>query len=260
MLEPHQVDQILGQPIYAVGQIELGSVSQVYSDDATGLPAWATVHAGVPGTRTAFIPLADATLNGTRLTVPYNRNTISAAPPVEARGGHLSLSEAAALHRHYGLHGVDNQPEVTPPTNALTDRETAKTATGQTGLTRSEEQLQIATTSRPTETVRLRKYIVTEERTVTVTVQREEVRLEREPIDGGRDSQIGVGPQDVDGSTPEHEMVLYEEQVFIQKRVVPVERVKLVKKTITEMQHVTEQVRKERIETDLPRTTEADDR
>ena len=44
--------------------------------------------------------------------------------------------------------------------------------------------------------------------------------------------------------------MLSEEQVVVDKQVVPKERVRLGKETVTTDQEVTEEVRKERIETD----------
>ena len=48
----------------------------------------------------------------------------------------------------------------------------------------------------------------------------------------------------------EHEVILYEEEVVVDKQVVPKERVRLDKDVVTEEQPVTEQVRKEQIEVD----------
>ncbi len=45
-------------------------------------------------------------------------------------------------------------------------------------------------------------------------------------------------------------MVLTEEQVVVEKEAVPVERVKLGKETVTEERQVSEEVRKEQIETE----------
>ena len=49
-------------------------------------------------------------------------------------------------------------------------------------MTRSEERLNVGTERQATGRVRLRKYVTTENVTQTVPVQREEVRIEREPI------------------------------------------------------------------------------
>lgn len=44
--------------------------------------------------------------------------------------------------------------------------------------------------------------------------------------------------------------MLYEEQPVIDKRIVPKERVRLAKQTVTEQREVTDQVRKEQVRTD----------
>jgi len=114
-------------------------------------------------------------------------------------------------------------------------------------MTRSEEQLKVGTEQVETGRARLRKHVVTEQQTVTVPVSREEVRVEREPITDANRDQAVAGP---DISEEEHEVVLTEERPVVQKEAVPVERVKLAKESVTEDHQVSEQVRKEQIETE----------
>ena len=76
-------------------------------------------------------------------------------------------------------------------------------------------------------------------------MQREEVRVEREPItDANRDDAL-AGP---DISEEEHEVVLHAEEPVVEKRAVPKERVRLETDTVTDEETVSEKVRKERIE------------
>lgn len=114
-------------------------------------------------------------------------------------------------------------------------------------MTRSEERLNVGATTQESGRARLRKYVVTEEQTVTVPVTREEIRIEREPITEANRDQALAG---VEISEEEHEVVLHEERVVVNKETVPVERVALGKETVTEQQEVTESVRKEQIDTD----------
>ena len=51
-------------------------------------------------------------------------------------------------------------------------------------------------------------------------------------------------------SEEEHEVVLHEEEVVVDKRVVPKERVRLDKDTVTDEAQVSEEVRKEEVEID----------
>ena len=60
-------------------------------------------------------------------------------------------------------------------------------------MTRSEEELLVGKARQETARVRLRKYVVTEQVQTTVPVQREEVRVEREPItEANRDRALTV--------------------------------------------------------------------
>jgi uncharacterized protein (TIGR02271 family) len=95
------------------------------------------------------------------------------------------------------------------------------------------------------ELVRLKKRVVTEAQQVTVPVQHEEVRLEREPITGANREQALDGPAIHES---EHDMTLNEEEVVVSERTVPKERVQLDKDVVTDQQTVQEDVRKERID------------
>ena len=112
-------------------------------------------------------------------------------------------------------------------------------------MTRSEEELRVGKTSRESGRARLRKYVVTEQVQKTVPVQREEVRVEREPITDANVGDAKAGPAI---SEEEHEVTLHEEEVVTEKRAVPKERVRLDKETVTDDQTVSEEVRKEQIE------------
>jgi uncharacterized protein (TIGR02271 family) len=119
-------------------------------------------------------------------------------------------------------------------------------------MTRSEEELLVGKAQRETGRARLRKYVVTEQVQTTVPVQREEVRVEREPITEANREQALDGPEI---SEEEHEVVLHEEIPVVDKHTAPKERVSLQKDTISDEREVSEEVRKERIETegDTPR-------
>jgi uncharacterized protein (TIGR02271 family) len=114
-------------------------------------------------------------------------------------------------------------------------------------MTRSEEHLQVGTTSQEAGRVRLRKYVTTEQETQTVPVSREQAVLEREPI---TDANVGDAASGPDISEEEHEVVLSEERPTVSKTTEPVERVRLGTETVTDQETVTEEVRKEHIEPD----------
>ena len=119
-------------------------------------------------------------------------------------------------------------------------------------MTRSEEQLRVGTQRVEAGRARLRKYVVEEQVSTTVPVSHEEVRIEREPI---TDANVGNATEGPAISEEEHEVVLHEEVPVVQKEAVPVERVRLNTETVTEQQTVSEEVRKEQIDTDTDTDT-----
>jgi uncharacterized protein (TIGR02271 family) len=112
-------------------------------------------------------------------------------------------------------------------------------------MTRSEERLNVGKERVQTGKARLRKYVVQEQQNVTVPVEREEVRLEREPI---TDANVGAATSGKNLSDEEHEVTLSEERVSVNKETVPVERVRLGTEKVTENENVSETVGKEQID------------
>jgi uncharacterized protein (TIGR02271 family) len=95
---------------------------------------------------------------------------------------------------------------------------------------------------------RLRKYVTTENVTRTVPVQREEIRIEREPItEESRSKASGRPGGDDDGA-----VILHEERLIVTKETVPVERVRIGTETVTDEVTINEDVRKEHLDTSGP--------
>ena len=223
---------------------KIGKVDEVYLDDRSGKPEWATVKSGLFGSKSNFVPLASATTSGEDVSVQVTKDQVKEAPGVEA-DGELSQEEERKLFEHYNVPYTD-EGSVTAK-GAPQGRPTSTGRDTDEAMTRSEEELRVGTRSVETGRVRLRKYVVTEMVTKTVPVQHEEVRIEREPItDANRDAALN-GPEI---SEAEHEVVLHEDQVVVDKEVVAKERVKLGKETVSETETVGGEVRKEEIELD----------
>jgi len=229
------------QDLFGSDGEKLGTIEEIYLDNDSGKPEWALVTTGMFGTKQSFVPLRDASASEEGVTVPFDKSTVKDAPKMDP-DGRLSESEEAELYRHYGFEyaGGDSAADETGgPDRDVSGRNTDD------AMTRSEEELRVGTTQHETGRARLRKHIVTENVTQTVPVQREEVRVEREPItDANRDAATSGA----DLSEEEHEVVLHEEQVVVEKTAVPKERVRLDTDTVTEQRSVSEQIRKEQIE------------
>lgn len=134
-------------------------------------------------------------------------------------------------------------PEATSAAPA--DEAAAEAPADGNAMTLSEERLNVGMEQVQTERIRLRKHIVTEERTVTVPVRREELRIEREPIDAA--DAVGTATELGEDVT---EIVLSEERPVVQTEVVPTERVRITKDVVTDERQVSADVRHEEVDTD----------
>lgn len=114
----------------------------------------------------------------------------------------------------------------------------------------SREELRAAVVHLPVARVRVRREVVTEEVSVTVTVRREVLRVEREEIPAGtRAPAHAAGPFVAGGAW---EMVLHEERPVVGVEVVPVERVRVHVETVQEAQEVSTDLAVEHVEVTGP--------
>ena len=271
MLTNDQAQQLLsgGGNVIAQDGDKIGSIGQVFLDDTSGQPEWVTVNTGFFGTGESFVPLRGAEVSGNDLRVPYDKAKVKDAPRISDSNGHLSEEEEDTLYRYYGTGGADYDTSYsdTDTSGYAAAGTTGTQSSGYAGdtvgedvsgpetdsaMTRSEEQVRVGTQKREAGRARLRKYVVTEDVSTTVPVSREEVRLEREPI---TEENRGAAMSGGDITEEEHDVVLNEERVVVDKETVPVERVRVDKDTVTEQQQVNETVRKEEIELDEDGTT-----
>ncbi|CAL9282972.1 MULTISPECIES: PRC-barrel domain-containing protein [unclassified Streptomyces] len=92
---------LIGRKAFDRDGHRIGTVDEVYLDDATGVPEWAAVRTGLFG-RDAFVPLEPSRVAADGLHVPYPKALIKDAPHLGV-GRHLSPEQELRLYRHYGL-------------------------------------------------------------------------------------------------------------------------------------------------------------
>ena len=250
-IQKDRILQLRGENLCDRDGGKIGSVEEIYLDAETGAPEWALVNTGLFGTKSSFVPLRDASESDGMLRVPYDKATVKDAPKMEP-DGQLSRREEDELYRYYKLDSSESRSDSGRRADTGTDAPgtVGRDVSGPTtdnAMTRSEEELTVGTAEREKGRVRLRKHVVTDEVTKTVPVKREEIRVEREPITDANAGDALDGPA---LSEEEHEVVLHEEEVVAEKRVVPKERVRLDKDVEVEQQTVSEEVRREEIDVD----------
>ena len=108
----------------------------MYLDLETGEPEWILVNTGIFGTKSTFIPLRDARIEGSQIMVPHDKDHIKAAPKMDP-DGELSQQEEEGLYRHYGLSYSEHRSGTGLPEGAPTT-----TSEGAT-VTRAEEELRV---------------------------------------------------------------------------------------------------------------------
>lgn len=240
---------------------KLGSVEDVYINDATGQPDFVDVNHGLFNARNSIVPLRGHTLENGELRLAFGKDRIKDAPNLDVEN-HITEEQREEFFRHYGVEAVQDQaqykepaprsPQPTPSAgrHAATGGAAAGAAAGTPAtdsaaeMVRSEERLNVDKNVETTGNVTLRKYVVHDTETVEVPVEREEVRVERQPLTGEEADKL----RGQDLSDDEASVTLHEERVTVNKESVPVEKVSLEKDTIRDTQTVTEDVAKERIE------------
>ena len=162
--------------------------------------------------------------------------------------GAVAGAGAAAGHTTHTTetHTAPRTETHTTETREVADRQQAPAAkTDDNSMIRSEEQLNVSKDRVAAGEARLRKYVVNETETVDVPVEREEVRVERTPISAeeAKNYNSNIGEQ-------EASVTLHEDRVNVSKDSVPVEKINLGKEKVQDTHTVSEELRKERIDTD----------
>ncbi len=231
----------VGRDLYDSDGDKVGTIEDIYLDDDSGQPEWVTVSTGWFGTARQFVPIAGTSAHDDGLRVSATTDMIKDAPSIDD-DGHLSEADERRLYEHYGFDFESTDHEATYGGRERADEgfEYADTtAADASAVTRSEEEVSVDKREREAGRVRLRKYVVTEDVDVTVPVKKQVARVVRTTTDG----EGNIATEDTD-----EEIVLTEEELVVDKKTVAKENVRLETDTVVEDEHVTESVRKERVE------------
>jgi stress response protein YsnF len=213
----------IGHTAVDINGDKVGTIEDVYEDDRGSGPEWFCISSGWFGNKRSFAPVSGSTADGDKLVLPWTKQQIKEGPHFEPD----QIDDGDSLYSHYGYAYEDD------------DRTGDDDA-----MTRSEEEVNVSTRQREAGRARLRKWVETEDVNVTVPVRREVARLVTEPITDSNIDRALDGPEIREN---EHDVVLHQEEVVVDKKVVPKERVRLETDTVEDEEVVDEQVRKERI-------------
>ena len=272
-----------GYEVYDNAGEKIGKVDDLFVDE-NDQPEYLGVKMGFLGTRSTLIPweVARVDEDGRRIEVSVDKARAKDAPSFdddrditpeyenEVRSyyglqNNQGSEERGRYGEYYGQE-TDRDSGERHPGIAMGDREGGEfrehsvgdegvneaeddlTDTDELRVQRSEEELRTGTREREAGALNVRKRVRTEREQQTVPTRREEVSVERVPVEGREASEAEIGDDEV--SVP-----VVEEEVVTEKRPVVKEEVRLRKDVVEDGQVVEEDVRKEEIDVDDATTT-----
>lgn len=104
MIDKESLDGFYGTIVYDSAGDKVGKTGDIYLDDNTDEPTFATVATGLFGSSESFVPLRGTRPDGRELHVEFTKDQIKDAPRVEP-GLELTADEEDRLYEHYQLDG-----------------------------------------------------------------------------------------------------------------------------------------------------------
>jgi uncharacterized protein (TIGR02271 family) len=265
---------------------KLGKLDDLFLDEHDE-PEYIGVRTGTPGTGSTLIPANIVTLDEQqrRMIVSRPASAVRAGPGFGGADDVTPGLEQRA-RSYYGLtttgrETADEEPSSVAGSGVRTGgieagafREHPREWEGlsQPGsdledelrIQRSEEELQVSIREREAGSVNVRKRVRTDRESVTVPRRREEVTVERVPVEGG--GEVAEG-ETAAAEIGEDEIVIpiVEEELVVEKRPVIKEEIRIRKRVVEDVEVVEEEVRREEVEVvedveDTTRGPEPEDR
>ena len=93
------------------GGDKIGTLDDIYYDDATGKPQWLLVKTRLFGTKRTLVPASEVGVMEAGLAVPFTEHAVKEAPKVHPEES-LTEEQERQLYSHYGLDYVASIEEV----------------------------------------------------------------------------------------------------------------------------------------------------
>jgi uncharacterized protein (TIGR02271 family) len=227
-----QSQDLRGRDVYDRNGTQIGSVEDLYVNAEEYYVRFLEVASGGflgIGEKHFLIPVEAVTdTSGDRVTIDQDQERVKGAPDVPLNPV-IEPGNVQKLDDYYG---------------------TQTTATGTSGesegdelrVQRTEEELRAGTREREAGDVRVTKSVRTDHERVEVPTRREEVTVDRVPVEGEA-SEADIGDDEV-------RVPVTEEEVVVEKRPVAKEEVRIRKDIVEDTETVEEDVRREEVDVD----------
>ncbi len=271
-------DRFAGYEVYDPSGEKIGKVDDLFVDE-NDQPEYIGVKMGFLGTSSTLIPVGIITIDSDRgfIEVSQPKSVVKDGPAfdddrevtpeyeeqVRSYYGLEGTQEASEKQGGYGAHYGDSEgehPGEVGPGMMMGDTESGEFrghGREQEGLRqsgsdlededelrvqRTEEELRAGTRERDAGALNVRKRVVTERERMEVPTRREEVTVDRVPVEGEA-TEAEIGDDEV-------RVPVTEEEVVVEKRPVAKEEIRIRKDVVEETEVVEEDVRKEQIDVD----------
>jgi hypothetical protein len=145
-----------GMNLYDNNGEKIGTFEDLYLDDESEQPKWATVSSGLFGLKQHYVPLTGVTRHEDGYKTPYAKEVILSAPSIDA-DEYLAANEEERLYTHYSMDKARDQ--------------VGASQTNDADMTRSNQTPREDGKEHAAGHMRLRKYVVISKTQVAVPVE-----------------------------------------------------------------------------------------
>jgi uncharacterized protein (TIGR02271 family) len=243
-------DRFAGYEVYDPSGQKIGKVDDLFVNE-TDEPEYIGVKMGFLGTKSTLIPwqIVDVREDESRMIVAADKNYLKNAPAFDD-DEEITPELEAKVWEYFHLERTAGYNERTTTYGdyygkgyEATAGTTTPAGADELRVQRTEEELRAGTRARTAGAIRVRKRVRTDRERLEVPTRREEVHVDRVPLDSEPASAAEIG--DVEISVP-----LTEEEVVVEKRPVAKEEVRIRKDVVEDTEVIEEDVRREEIDVD----------
>ena len=231
-------DCFAGYEVYDSSGEKIGKVDDLFVDEQDN-PEYIGVKMGFLGMSSTLIPMEICTVDeaGQRINVTTDKETAKNGPTFED-DREITPEFENEVYSYYGLQRTQTTEE--PGAYGAYQGET--TDEEELRVQRTEEELRAGTREREAGALNVRKRVVTERQQMEVPTRREEVTVDRVPVEGEA-SEAEIGEEEI-------RVPVTEEEAVVEKWPVAKEEVRIRKDVVEDTETVEEDVRREEVEVD----------
>ncbi len=231
-------DRFANYEVYDQSGEKIGKVDDLFVDEQDN-PEYVGVKMGFLGMSSTLIPMEICTVDeaGQRINVATDKETAKNGPTFDDDRD-ITPEYENEVYSYYGL----QRTETTEERGAYGAYQGETTDEDELRVQRTEEELRAGTREREAGGVQVRKRVRTDREQVEVPTRREEVTVDRVPVEGEA-SEAEIGEDEV-------RVPVTEEEAVVEKRPVAKEEVRIRKDVVEDTETVEEDVRREEVEVD----------